>query len=157
MTRDLCALCPETKHCRAHHIDPEQSISWSKEPSVVPGSQPPRNIAAREAAHRYKSALLVNFLRSEKAGPLPDRLFERWRPRDQAAAAQRFGGCRTRGRCCRASKRSRHRPASAGRGDGAAVAPSDLRNLERLPAGSPRTRTIARAWPPFVHLEDRIR
>jgi hypothetical protein len=74
-------------------------------------------------------------------------LFERWRPRDQAAAAQRFGGCRTRGRCCRASKRSRHRPASAGRGDGAAVAPADLGNLERLPAGSPRTRTIARAWP----------
>jgi hypothetical protein len=74
MTRDLCALCPETKHCRAHHIDPEQSISWSKEPSVVPGRQPPRNIAAREAAHRYKSALLVNFLRSGKAGPLPDRL-----------------------------------------------------------------------------------
>ena len=45
-------------------MGPDQHICCSKEPSVVHGSQPPRNIAAREAAQRYKSALLLNFLRS---------------------------------------------------------------------------------------------
>jgi hypothetical protein len=57
---------------------PDQRIYCSKESSVGDGSQPPRNIPAREAAQRYKSALLLNFLRSGQAGPLPvARSFER--------------------------------------------------------------------------------
>jgi hypothetical protein len=40
-------------------MDPDQDIYCSKEPSVVHGSQPPEQLAAREAAQRYKSALLA--------------------------------------------------------------------------------------------------
>jgi hypothetical protein len=40
-------------------MDPDQDTYCSKEASVVHGSQPLGNIAAREAAQRYKSALLA--------------------------------------------------------------------------------------------------
>ena len=100
----------------------DQHICCSKEPSAVHGSQPPGNIAAQEAAQRYKNALLLNFLRSGKAGPLP-------RP-----ARSNGGGRWTRspsliGRCSVGSKRSWRRPAGPGRCAGAGVAPADLRTL----------------------------
>ena len=56
---------------RAHQMDPDQDVYCSKEPWVVHGSQPPGNVAAREAAQRYKSTLLLNFLRSGHAGRSP--------------------------------------------------------------------------------------
>ena len=49
----------EVNSSRAHHMDPDQDIYYSKEPSVVHGSQPPGTVAAREAAQRSKSALLA--------------------------------------------------------------------------------------------------
>jgi hypothetical protein len=42
-----------------HHMDPDQDIYCSKEPSVVHGSQLPGDVAARKPAQRYKSALLA--------------------------------------------------------------------------------------------------
>jgi hypothetical protein len=40
-------------------MDRDQDIYCSKEPLVVHGNLPPGNAAAREAAQRYKSALLA--------------------------------------------------------------------------------------------------
>jgi hypothetical protein len=52
-------------------MDPDQDIYCSKEPLVVHGSQPPGNVAAREAAQRYKSAYWLNFPRCGQAGRSP--------------------------------------------------------------------------------------